>query len=96
MDVKEVGERIRELREQRYMNRNQLATVAGVSPTYIYQLEKGEKSPTVEYLGYICQGLGITLSEFFTQAENPNETFDKISTLTQQQKTLLNDFLKSL
>ncbi len=97
MEAKEVGKRIKELREQKYMNRNQLANLAGVSPTYIYQLEKGEKSPTVEYLGYICQGLGITLGEFFVQ----NKDFNfcdciKISNLTEEQKKLLNEFLKSL
>lgn len=44
MDKKELGLRIKRLRESRDMSRNALANKAGVSPTYIYQLEKGEKS----------------------------------------------------
>ena len=41
-----------------------------VSPTYIYQLEQGLKSPTVEYLGYICAGLNISLAEFFAEEQS--------------------------
>lgn len=93
MDMKEVGKRIRELRENRGMKRNQLANRAGVSPTYVYQLENGEKSPTVEYLNHICEGLNVTLVEFFTQ---DNREADRIALLSEEQKELLNQFLKSL
>ena len=95
MNMKEVGERIKILREQKNMNRNQLANSAGVSPTYIYQLEKGEKSPTIEYLSHICWGLNITLKDFFNvEADRPTE--DKLSTLSAEQKSILNEFLNSL
>lgn len=66
----------------------------GGSPTYIYQLERGEKSPTIEYLDHICWGLGISLEEFFTTKE-PTERnmIDKLSTLSTDQKKLLMIFL---
>ena len=70
MEKMEVANRIRELREAKKMTQNALANAAGVSPTYIYQLERGEKSPTVEYLDHICWGLGLTLKDFF---DYPNE-----------------------
>ena len=60
MEKIEVANRIKELREAKKMTQNALANAAGVSPTYIYQLERGEKSPTVEYLDHICWGLGLT------------------------------------
>ncbi|MBQ4443374.1 MAG: helix-turn-helix transcriptional regulator [Clostridia bacterium] len=98
MDNATVGARIRQLREERKMNRNELANKAGVSPTYIYQLEKGEKSPTVEYLGYICDALSVSLHEFFSA--NTNGADGKIdfslATLTQEQKNFLELFLNSL
>ena len=96
MDIKEVGNRIKFLREQRNLNRNQLANNAGVSPTYIYQLERGEKSPTIEYLNHICWGLGITINEFFTLNSDDKTLYNKLSLLTENQKKLLNDFLSSL
>lgn len=44
MEKSEVANRIKELREAKKMTQNALANAAGVSPTYIYQLERGEKS----------------------------------------------------
>ena len=97
MEKSEVGERIKKLREARNITQNSLAYQAGVSPTYIYQLERGEKSPTVEYLDHICWGLGITLEEFFrTQETSGEEKNNKLANLTTEQKKLLNDFLNSL
>ena len=97
MDKLDVAKRIRELREARNLTQNALANNAGVSPTYIYQLEKGEKSPTIEYLDHICWGLGITLEEFFSiENRSQKSAIDKLSSLTPEQKQLLNNFLNSL
>ena len=93
MEAKDVGKRIKALRESRKMTQYALANEAGVSPTYIYQLERGEKSPTVEYLEHICWGLGVSLSDFFNTEEKAP---DKLSSLSTEQKRLLNEFLKSL
>ena len=97
MDRYEVARRIKNLREAKNLTQNALANNAGVSPTYIYQLEKGEKSPTIEYLDHICWGLGISIEEFFSLKEQTVEkTADKLSSLTVEQKKLLNEFLNSL
>ena len=96
MDRKEIGNRIRELREERNLKQNALANLAGVSPTYIYQLERGEKSPTIEYLDHICWGLGITIQDFFAKPAEEDLTADKLSALNPDQKLLLNRFLNSL
>ena len=97
MDKFDVAKRIKKLREAKNLTQNALANNAGVSPTYIYQLEKGEKSPTVEYLNHICWGLGITIEEFFSTKEKSAEQIpDKLSILTAEQKKLLNKFLNSL
>ena len=60
MTAEEVGKRIKYLREKKNLKKNTLANLSGVSPTYIDKLENGERCPTVEYLDYICFGLGIT------------------------------------
>ena len=96
MEKMEAANRIRELREAKKMTQNALANAAGVSPTYIYQLERGEKSPTVEYLDHICWGLGLTLKDFFDYPnEEENYTF-QLSSLSSSQRQLLVAFLKSL
>ncbi|MCD7729294.1 MAG: helix-turn-helix domain-containing protein [Clostridia bacterium] len=93
MTSKEIGEKITYLRKRKGLTKNALANLSGVSPTYIYQLERGDKCPTVEYLSHICWGLGVTLAEFFAEESEPN---DKISYLTAEQRKKLNDFLISL
>lgn len=93
MDRVEIGKKIKQLRVKQNLSQCKLATNAGVSPSYIVSLEKGEKCPTVETLGNICYALHISLPNFLS-----SETcgVDKISTLTPKQKKLLNDFLESL
>jgi len=93
MEKAEVAKRIKELRESRHLSQNALANIAGVSPTYIYQLERGEKSPTIEYLNYICSALGISLCDFFRSS---TDTLLNVDSLSKAQLQYLNIFLESL
>ena len=100
MTAEEVGKRIKYLREKKNLKKNTLANLSGVSPTYIDKLENGERCPTVEYLDYICFGLGITLAEFFRETDEQKELNATIQNLTArlspQQQTMLLDFLKTI
>ena len=58
-------------------------------------LENGEKCPTVETLDAICFAFGITLADFFTE-KREESLVDRVSSLTENQKRLLNEFLNSL
>lgn len=100
MTAEEVGKRIKYLREKKNLKKNTLANLSGVSPTYIDKLENGERCPTVEYLSYVCFGLGITLAEFFRDTDEQKELNDTIQNLTARlspkQQTMLLDFLKTI
>ena len=100
MTAEEVGKRIKYLREKKNLKKNTLANLSGVSPTYIDKLENGERCPTVEYLSYVCFGLGITLAEFFRDTNEQKELNDTIQNLTARlspkQQTMLLDFLKTI
>lgn len=95
MNRKEIGNKIRALRETRGMKKGTLATKAGVAQSYIPDLENGIKCPTVETLDAICFALGITLADFFAE-NNDAKLIDRVSALTEKQKQLLNEFLNSL
>lgn len=95
MDRKEIGRKIERLRKERNMSQYQLAMDSGLSASYIPDLEKGLKCPTVETLDSICYALHVTLSEFFANSEEAI-VHDKINSLSEVQKKLLNDFLDSL
>lgn len=67
----DIGNRITTLRKRKGLTTNKLATVAGVSQSYLRDVELGNKNPTVEMLSYICDGLGVSLQTFFS--EQPDE-----------------------
>ena len=67
MNTKEaVAERILELCKERNMAINALANISGVSPSTIYSmLNEKSQNPGVVSIKKICDGLEISLREFF-------------------------------
>ena len=67
MNTKEaIAKRIIELCEQRNMAINALANVSGVSPSTVYSmLNEKSQNPGVVSIKKLCDGLEITLKEFF-------------------------------
>ena len=96
MDRKEIGKKIEKIRKERRMSQYQLAMDAGLSTSYIPDIEKGLKCPTVETHDNICYALHITLKDFFTEQTDEVVSRDKLSALNESQKRLLNEFLNSL
>ena len=91
----DVGSRIKCLRIKRNLTINKLANISGVSQSYLRDIELGNKQPTVDYLEYICFGLGITLKDFFS-ADDASALDEASQKLSEKQKGLLVDFLNSL
>jgi transcriptional regulator with XRE-family HTH domain len=63
--AKAVGQRIRNYRTQKGLSQEKLAELSGCHPTYIGQLERGEKNATLESIERIANALDITLSKLF-------------------------------
>ena len=85
-----VGERITYFRQKKHITVNKLANMAGISQSYLRDLELGKKQPTVEYLSYICDALNISLVAFFADDEDEDtftSLFNRLS--DKQQKSLL-------
>ncbi len=57
-----LGQRIRMYRKQQHMSQEKLAELSGLHPTYIGQMERGEKNPTIESLYKICTALRIPIT----------------------------------
>ncbi len=92
----DVGKRIKELRERSGFTQNRLAEWAGVSQTHLRRVELGQQDITIGQLQLVCDGLSITLAEFFNIGEETETLTDMIAKLTPKQKKLLTEFLKSL
>ena len=67
MNTKEaVAQRIIELCAERNIATNALANISGVSPSTVYSmLNEKSQNPGVVSLKKLCDGLDITLREFF-------------------------------
>lgn len=63
MAWRHLGERIRQLRDEQGVSREQLAAKAGLSAVYLKKLEAGEReSPSLDALERIARALGATLT----------------------------------
>lgn len=62
---KQLGMRIRYLREQKKMTLEDLAFEANVNKNYLSDLERGNRNPTVKILERIALALEISLETLF-------------------------------
>lgn len=68
--VTAIKNRILELCEERGISINKLATISGLPPSSIKNILYGKsQNPKVLTIKMICDGLGITLGEFFSTSE---------------------------
>ena len=70
----EIGQRIRNYRLQKKLSQEELAERCGLHPTYIGQVERGEKNATIESISKISAGLKISLDTLFENIESTNIT----------------------
>lgn len=96
----DIGERIIFLRTAKQYSVNKLANLAGISQSYLRDIELGNKNPTVEILSYICDALDLSLGDFFNDntldSMKTDPLTEKLYRLTPKQKKALIDFLDSM
>lgn len=96
-----IGNRITHFRKLRKMSVNKLANKAGISQSYLREIEMGNyENPSVDVLDVLCGALTISLKEFFDEEMGDNELKDslmeEIQFLDTNQKEKLREFLKSM
>lgn len=63
--AKIIGQRIRNYRTEKGLSQEKLAEMSGCHPTYIGQVERGEKNATLESVDKIASAMGVPLSKLF-------------------------------
>lgn len=63
--AKILGQRIRNYRTASRLSQEKLAEFSGCHPSYIGQIERGEKNATVESIEKIAAALNVSLSKLF-------------------------------
>ena len=71
MAVKDaVANRFLELCDERKIRPNELANISGVTPSTVYSmLDKSRRDVSIVTIKKLCDGLEITLGEFFSTSE---------------------------
>ena len=62
------GKVVREIRQERGLTQEKLAELAEVDRTYVYRIETGKRSPSIEVLFRIAEALKMT----------PGQLLDKV------------------
>ncbi|WP_335871191.1 helix-turn-helix domain-containing protein [Bacillus sp. 2205SS5-2] len=75
-----IGEKIREIREERGISINELSLNANVSKSYISSIERGlQKNPSLKILKQIADALRIPIDEFIkTEEVHEGNYLDKV------------------
>ena len=63
--TKIIGQRVRNYRTEKGLSQEKLAELSGCHPTYIGQVERGEKNATLDSIEKIASAMGVSLSKLF-------------------------------
>lgn len=94
----DVSKRIIQLREMRGYSTNKLANRAGISQSYLREIEMGKKNPTIEVLSYICDALDVSIQVFFSTEGNHLHPVlqSAITKLNENEQIKLAEFINQL
>ncbi|WP_226035392.1 helix-turn-helix domain-containing protein [Aquibacillus saliphilus] len=79
-----IGERLRLLRKENHLSQEELAHLSHLHPTYIGQLERGEKNATLDTVSKVAKALDVTLDELFRFSTEPDEDNQTLNQLNNQ------------
>lgn len=98
----DTNDRLKRLLEERGWSEYRLAKNCGLSESTIANIYKRNTVPSITTLESICDGFGITLSQFFADGEmveltpELKELFENWVNLTIEQKAAVLQMLKSM
>ena len=104
LDVRNLGDYIREQRSSANVSLRQLAKLAGVSNPYLSQIERGLRKPSAEILQQIAKALRISAEALYVQAGILDERYGDSdvqaavmgdAALTERQKQVLLEIYES-
>lgn len=81
--MKEIGPRIRKLREDKGLSLRELGDRINISFTHLSRIERGEKIPNLELLNTLANVFDVDMSYFFGEKQQvPEEFKDKVEWIT--------------
>ncbi len=100
MDEKDISLRLATLRTKKNVSAREMSLAIGQNPNYINHIETGNATPSLAGLSYICEYLGITMSDFFEfNSTNPtkiNKINEYLKQLNDEQLEMIENLVKNL
>ena len=98
----DIGAKIKEMRQKMKMSRKEFAKAAGISASYLSEIERGLKRPTVDIILKISKAFNLKISELLDEIPSTpmspelKELVETLRNFKPEQVKLLSEFLKSL
>lgn len=73
------GERLRTLRRERGLTQEEVALRADITASYYGQLERNIANPTISMLNKICDVMGVSITDIFTNSNTNLLGIDALS-----------------
>lgn len=89
LSIRAMGRRIRVLREDKEITREELAEKVNRSATFIADIEYGEKYPSVRSLYQLCQALAVPADYLLAGSSSPRDEESEIREACNEIMTIL-------
>ncbi len=106
MDKVSLGNRVRQSRKKLYMTQEQLSEKADISVSFLGEIERAERSPSLDVLVSLANALGVTCDYLLRDSVETGSAYidadisRKLSRLTHKQKVaaeaILDAYIKTL
>ena len=103
LDEKYIANRIKELCDKKQMSMYALSKKTGISQSSLSNLMKRGSTPTFYTLDRICDGLGITLPQFFSEnigrlelSSEQKKVLETWETLTDKEKAAVEIYVRGM
>lgn len=86
MDYRMMGERIRRQRVSNKMTQENLAEKANISVSFLGQIERGDRKPSLETVVNIANSLGVTVDQLLSDSYKiaPKSLVDELAFLVRE------------
>lgn len=89
----DIGERLRSVREEMHMTREQFSEKIDITDSFLGQIERGERSLSVKTLKKVVKYTGVSADYLLFDNHSNNETIQKINNILTVNSETTSDFI---
>ena len=88
-----IGERLREIRENMHMTREQFSEKIDITDSFLGQIERGERSLSVKTLKKVVKYTGVSADYLLFGKNSKNDVLNKINNILELNSETTSDFI---